>query len=308
MNAHTQTPLVAVIATGGTIASRKGADGAASPALTGQDLLNLLPPMQVRLRPVELLAKDSSALTLADMQRISDAVGAQLADPEVAGVVVLHGTDAMEETALLVQLQHGADVPVVFTGAQFSADSPQPDGPGNLADAVQAAIAADAGLRLAFGGRLLPVWGLYKRASDRADAFALAGGDAPTLPALTRPITGLRVDVVALHPGADALHLDASIAAGAQGIVLAALGSGNSTAEVVAAVARAHAAGIPVVTSSRVPEGALAPAYGGGGGGHDLQAAGAVHSRCLRPGQARILLAALLAENAGPAQISTAFA
>lgn len=309
MTADPTAPLVAVIATGGTIASRKGDDGAARPALSGQDLLDLLPPMQVRLRPVELLAKDSSALTLADMQLISDTVGTQLADPAIAGVVVLHGTDAMEETSLLVQLQHGADKPVVFTGAQFSADSPQPDGPGNLADAVKAVISGkNCGVRLAFGGKLLPVWGLYKQASDRADAFALAGGDGAPVPTLPRPVTGLRVDIVALHPGADALHLDASIMAGAQGIVLAALGSGNTTSQIVAAVARAHAAGIPVITSSRVPEGVLAPSYGGGGGGHDLMAAGAVHSRLLRPGQARIMLAALLADHADARRISAAFA
>ena len=300
-------PLVAVIATGGTIASRKDAAGAASPALTGQDLLDLLPPMQVRLRPVELLAKDSASLTLADMQHISDAVGAQLADPAVTGVVVLHGTDAMEETALLLHLQHPAGKPVVLTGAQFSADSAQPDGPGNLADAIRATLSGS-GVRLAFGGRVWPVWGLYKAASDRADAFRLAGGgDAPDLPPLPAAVGGLRVDLVAIHPGADALHLDASLAAGARGIVLAALGSGNATPEVAAAVARAHAAGIPLVTSSRVPQGALAPSYGGGGGGHDLMQAGAVHARLLRPGQARILLAALIANDAAPDAIAAAF-
>lgn len=56
--------------------------------------------------------------------------------------------------------------------------------------------------------------------------------------------------------------------------------------------------GVPVVVSSRVPEGRLVASYGGGGGGHDLVAAGAVHSSTLRPGQARILLAALLAGKA----------
>ena len=95
--------------------------------------------------------------------------------------------------------------------------------------------------------------------------------------------------------GADALHLDASLAAGARGIVLAALGSGNATAEMVRAVARCRSAGVPVVLSSRVPKGRLAASYGGGGGGHDLVSAGAILSTVLRPGQARILLAALLA-------------
>ncbi len=49
-----------------------------------------------------------------------------------------------------------------------------------------------------------------------------------------------------------------------------------------------------MVISSRVPQGTLAPSYGGGGGGHDLVQAGAIHSANLRPGQARILLAAML--------------
>ncbi|WP_423209964.1 asparaginase domain-containing protein [Paracoccus yeei] len=307
MTADAGKPLVAVIATGGTIASRKDASGAAQPVLRGQDLLDLLPPLDLRLRAVELPAKDSSALTLADMQAISDAVGAALADPAVAGVVVLHGTDAMEETALLIALQHGARGPVVLTGAQFSADSDRPDGPGNLADALRAVLAGPAGVRLAFGGRLLPVWGLYKAASDRADAFRLAvSGDHP-VPHLPASLGPQRVDLVAVHPGADALHLDASLAAGAQGIVLVALGSGNASAPVAEAVARAHAAGVPVVVSSRVPEGVLTPAYGGGGGGHDLMRAGAIHARILRPGQARILLAALIANGVPPDRMAAHF-
>lgn len=303
-------PLVAVIATGGTIASRKDARGAASPALSGQDLLDLLPPLPVRLRAVELLAQDSSSLTLADMQAISDAVAAQLADPEVIGVVVLHGTDAMEETALLLQVQGRDSRPVLLTGAQFSADSAQPDGPGNLADAIRAVLAGPAGVRLAFGGRLLPAWGLYKAATDRADAFALAdpGAEARARPALMQPVSGIRVDIVAVYPGTDALHLDASLGAGAQGIVLAALGSGNATAALVAGVARARAAGVPVVTSSRVPQGRLAPAYGGGGGGRDLLEAGAIHASLLRPAQARVLLAALIANgSADPASLAAWF-
>ena len=301
-------PRVAVLATGGTIASKKGADGAASPALSGQELLAGLPRMGVRLEPRELLAKDSSGLTLADMQGISDAVGRALADPGIAGIVVLHGTDAMEETSLLVELQHRPAKPVIFTGAQFAADHPQSDGPGNLADAVALALRGAPGVALAFGGRVLPVWGLYKSASDSADAFRRAADQAPPLlPALPAPVAGLRVDIVAVHPGGDALHLDASLGAGARGIVLAALGSGNATPALVAGVERARAAGVPVVTTSRVPHGLLAPAYGGGGGGHDLRRAGAIHARLLRPGQARILLAAMLANGSDPARIAAAF-
>lgn len=288
------TPLIAVIATGGTIASRTGATGASTPGLGGQallDRLGALPP--VRLRPRDLMARDSSTLTLADMQAVSDAVGAELADPSVRGVIVLHGTDSMEETALLLALQHGSGAPVILTGAQFADDHPQADGPANMTAAI-GALLAGGGLGVAFGGRLLPPWGLTKTATDDADAFRLAVPAPMPDIRLAAPAGGTRVDVVAIHPGADAVHIDASLAAGAQGIVLAALGSGNATAAVVAAVARCRNRGVPVVLSSRVPSGRLAATYGGGGGGHDLVAAGAILSAVLRPGQSRILLACLL--------------
>ncbi|MGN6773860.1 MAG: asparaginase, partial [Rhizobium sp.] len=66
--------------------------------------------------------------------------------------------------------------------------------------------------------------------------------------------------------------------------------------------------GVPVVVSSRVPDGLLVSSYGGGGGGHDLAGAGAIHSSTLRPGQARILLAALVASGATAEAIEHMFA
>ncbi|SIQ64326.1 asparaginase [Paracoccus thiocyanatus] len=302
-------PVLAVLATGGTIASRRGADGAASPRLGAGDILAQLPQMQAELRPRELLAKDSASLSLDDMQRISDAVAAELADPGIDGIVALHGTDAMEETALLVQLQTAARKPVLFTGAQLPADHPHPDGVLNLADAIRAALQPGArGVALAFGGRVLPVWGLYKASVEAADAFRRVADEAPTISRpLPAPVTGLRVDIVAAHPGSDGLHLDASIAAGARGIVISALGAGNGAPALVAAIARARSRDVPVVVSSRVPEGLLSPLYGGGGGGHDMRRAGAIHARLLRPGQARILLAAMLANGCSQAEITRAF-
>ncbi|MDH7803672.1 MULTISPECIES: asparaginase [unclassified Rhizobium] len=311
MSGQGEAPLVAVIATGGTIASRRGADGASTPSLSGEDLLALVPQISARLKPVDLMAKDSSSLTLADMQRISDAVGVELNDPAVAGVVILHGTDAMEESSLLVHLQHVISKPVVFTGAQFTADHPDADGPANLAQAIETALdrkSVERGVLLSFGGRCLPAWGLYKRSADAADAFRSArpvahGGGLN----FAAPVTAMRVDIVAIHPGCDATHIDASLQAGAGGIVLAALGSGNANPGIAAAVKRCAERGVPVVVSSRVPEGLLVASYGGGGGGHDLVAAGAIHSSTLRPGQARILLAALLAGKTPAEKIISAF-
>ena len=311
MSGHGEAPLVAVIATGGTIASRRGADGASTPSLSGEDLLALVPQINARLKPVDLMAKDSSSLTLADMQRISDAVGVELNDPAVTGVVVLHGTDAMEESSLLVHVQHAITKPVVFTGAQFTADHPNADGPSNLAAAIETALDqtnAERGVLLSFGGRCLPAWGLYKLSADAADAFRSArpAAHAAALE-LAVPLADLRVDIVAIYPGCDAAHIEASLQAGADGIVLAALGSGNANPGIAVAVKRCAERGVPVVVSSRVPEGLLVASYGGGGGGHDLVAAGAIHSSTLRPGQARILLAALIAANSPAEKIVSAF-
>ncbi len=303
--------LVAVIATGGTIASTRDETGAAKPALSGEHLISGLSDAEVLVKPVELMAKDSSSLTISDMQDISDAVGRELADPAVSGVVILHGTDAMEESALLVHLQHRLTKPVVFTGAQFTADHPQADGPGNLSAAIAASADpanADKGVLLCFGGRLLPAWGLYKRSSDEPDAFDLSGQDSCSQsPGFTAGVKDVRVDIVAIYPGCDAVHIDASLNAGAKGIVLSALGSGNANSSVVSAVQRCFENNVPVVVSSRVPVGELVAGYGGGGGGHDMGAVGAIHSRTLRAGQARILLAAMIASGKNHNDMVSAF-
>ncbi len=303
-------PRVTVIATGGTIASTQTTDGAA-PELSGDDLLAAADGI-AELRALDLMAKDSSSLTLADMQAISDAVKAQLDDDAADAVVVLHGTDAMEETALLVALQNAPRKPIVFTGAQFTADHPLSDGPANLRRAVELTLAervAPRGVLVALGGRVLPVWGLYKFSSDSPDAFRRARDIAmPAIAPLPGRVDALRVDLVAIYPGCDATHIHASLAVGAQGVVLAALGSGNATRAVVEAVRECAARGVTVATSSRAPDGLLAPIYGGGGGGHDLARAGAIHAATLRPGQARILLAQLLAAGAPREAIAAAFA
>jgi L-asparaginase len=299
-----------VIATGGTIASKRGEDGASTPVLSGEDLLEFVPDLEAELLPVDLMAKDSASLTLSDMQRISDAVASGLKDDEIDGIVVLHGTDAMEETALLVHLQRHIGKPVIFTGAQFTADHPQADGPENLATAIRLACDpanADKGVLIVFGGRIVPAWGAYKFSSDSADAFRSARMIPIQSPVLPAPVGDRRIDTIAIYPGCDALHIEASIAAGASGIVLAALGSGNTTPCVVEAVRECSRLNIPVAVSSRVPEGLLAPGYGGGGGGYDLGEAGAIHAQTLRPGQARILLAALIASGSSKDAMIHAF-
>jgi L-asparaginase len=289
---------VALLTTGGTIASSRDEHGVSRPvAGVGVDVDG------VAVR--EVMSKDSSALDFADLDTIRTAVADALAEDGCVGVVVLHGTDTMEESALYVDLFHDDERPVVFTGAQRTADHADPDGPGNIAAAV-AAAQSERGVLIAFGGRLLPARGAIKKHTTELDAFRSAALPRPK-PLPWKPIAGVRVDIVALYPGADGLQIDACRQAGASGIVLQALGSGNTNAAVVHAVKEAVAAGVHVVVTTRVPFGETSPTYGGGGGGHDLVDAGAVFSRELRAGQARIQLAALVATGASDVAVHSSF-
>ncbi|MET9327020.1 asparaginase [Tsukamurella sp. NPDC003166] len=304
-------PDVIVLATGGTIASRHDDSGAAVAADSGADLLGSAGEVAgVTVTVRDVVRADSSALTLDQLDAIRAAVTEALSSPDVAGVVVTHGTDTMEETSLLVDLAHADPRPVVFTGAQHPADSPDADGPANLAGAI--AVAADPayrglGVLLSFAGEVQTVRGLAKVSTTAPQPFSgglpvakLAGTAPHRLLAKNAPIADVRVDVVASYPGADGALVDAAVAAGARGIVLVGTGSGNTTVELADAVRRAIDGGVVVVVSTRIVAGPVDAAYGGGGGAADMVSAGAILSRRLRPGQARIVLLALLAAGVGP--------
>lgn len=156
---------VTVLTTGGTISSRRDERGIAKPGAGGAGI-GSAEDVEVR----DLFVKDSASFTLADMDCVGDAVQEALSDAECLGVVVVHGTDSMEETALLVDLFHNDPRPVVFTGAQRTADHARPDGPANVAAAVQAArspVHRDRGVLIAFGGRILPAHGSTKGTPPR---------------------------------------------------------------------------------------------------------------------------------------------
>jgi len=318
-------PHVVVLSTGGTISSRPSTgrgvvstDGAAE--LVGRVAL----PPDHTLETVDVLRVGSYRLSLGDLRTLADAVQAQLARDDVDGVVVTHGTDTLEESAVLLDLVHHDERPVVLTGAQRSADQPDGDGPRNLRDAIVVAgslAARGLGVVVVFSGLVLPARGTRKMHTTALSPFrALDGGpvgdvDAEGVRIAARPVrpvplaapgAGLddvRVDLVEVYPGADASLMDAAVAAGARGVVLAGTGIGNANDAIVDAVRRHVGAGVSVVLSSRVPEGPVVPVYGDGGG-VDLLAAGAVVAGDLPATQVRVLLALALSHTTDATEVA----
>ncbi|MDP1616350.1 asparaginase [Phenylobacterium sp.] len=298
---------VLVLDAGGTISSQADARGVLG---GGQGLSLGGEAGAVRLSLRQVHAGLSDELSLADaaaIVRAAQVAAAEGAD-DLAGIVVAHGTDTMEETAFLADLVWTSPLPLVFTGAQRAPAHPEFDGAQNLADAAALAAdpaARDRGVLLAFGGRVMPARGALKAHTSELAGFASRQGEAGSvedvlarLPRLgDRPsaLPDLRLDtsveILAASQGSGGGLIDAAVSLGARGIVLQALGRGNASPAVVEAVARACAAGVVVLVASRCPFGQVAPDYASGA---RLAEAGAIFSEDLGASQARILLSAIL--------------
>lgn len=254
-----------ILATGGTIA------GEADPASGGArytagvrsvDSLVVAVPGLAAVADIsaeQILSLDSKDITPADWRVIRAAALRSLADPGIDGIVILHGTDTMEETAYFLHLSlPAAGKAVVLTGAMRPADHPQADGPANLLAASRLAAggpAQDKGVLVVMNETAHPARWLVKARTTGLDAFE---SGRPWLEARTDgrfhgvDVSALpRVNILPGYAGAPAELIDACVAAGARGLVLALTGHGSIPAAWLPALRRAKQDGVAILRASR---------------------------------------------------------
>lgn len=303
---------VAVLFTGGTISMDfDPLAGGNVPSLDGAAILARTPGLS---EVAEVVAIDrgltpASHFTFDDLLRLFGDIERAVADPAIDGVVVVQGTDTIEETSFAWDLLHAGPTPVVVTGAMRASHETPYDGPANLRAAVTVAASPAArglGVVVTLGGTVeaaddvtkmhttaldtfrSPNAGSLGRVADGAVMLQRARGPRRHLTTTTaRP----RVHLVTAGISTDGTLLDAAVAAGADGIVVAATGSGNTAPGMLAAAERAMRTGIPVVLASRCPSGAVGTAYAFPGGGATWVRAGAIPAGTLCAIKARVALA-----------------
>lgn len=297
---------IVVLGTGGTIAGTSDTSGdniGYTAAQVGvEQLLAAIPVLAgvLQTKAVELVAEqvaqvDSKDMGFAVWQRLAARVTHHLAQPDVQGVLITHGTDTLEETAFflhrVVPPQLLAGKPVVLTCAMRPASSMAPDGPQNVLDAIAVVLTSDAtGVMAVCAGSVHSALDVQKIQTYRVDAFG--SGDAGPLgyveegrvrwvrkmaevPAANRDIaiekivnikSMPRVELVTSHADASGDLVDAMLAYSGngtgnplRGIVVAGTGNGTIHEALEAALLRARTQGVAVVCASRCAMGRVLP-------------------------------------------------
>ncbi len=287
---------IVILGTGGTIAGR-----AANPsdnigytaAEVGIDQLVTAIPALAEGGPVvtEQVAQiDSKDMSFAVWAQLAGRVNHYLAQPEVRGIVITHGTDTLEETAYFLQALLNPAKPVVLTCAMRPATALVPDGPQNMLDAMTVARHPGAqGVVAVCAGTIHSAVDVQKVHTYQLDAFS--SGDAGPLgyveegtvrllknwpvaqngraQAAIESVANLgdladwpRVEIVMSHAGASGAVVEALLAQGVQGLVVAATGNGSLHQALEAALLEAQAAGVRVVRATRCLNGRVLPKPG----------------------------------------------
>lgn len=279
-----------ILGTGGTIAgtaaSASDHTGYTAAQLGVAQLMAALPGVDQVLGgdtlQVEQVAQlDSKDMDHATWQRLALRCQHWLAQPDVGGIVITHGTDTLEETAWFLQQVLHAAKPVVLTCAMRPATALAPDGPQNLLDALTVARHAQAqGVLAVCAGRIHSARDVQKVHPYRLDAFSSGeagpqgwveqgqvrwsgpchapGPHAHASKALALPAADWPwVEVLHSHAGADARQVSALVAAGVKGLVVAGTGNGTVHQSLLNALAEAQAQGVAVRLTTRCAEGQI---------------------------------------------------
>ena len=324
-------PTIVVLATGGTIASRQNlTQGTSLPSLSGNELVSAVPALRkiATIRTEQIATVGSRDITPAIWLRLAARANQLLAMPDVAGIVITHGTDTLEETAWFLDLTVQSNKPVVIVASQRPASDSDSDGPRNLLDAVRVAASPEAGgkgVMVALNGQINAARDVTKTHTSQVETFrSLEFGelgivDAETVCFYRAPLrrqtipvgprtTLPRVEIVYSYAGADgrlirALLKDPDLG----GLVVAGVGLGNVPAGVADAIEEARKQGVPVVIATRVLSGRVFSLGDGKSSAIGLKAIGCVLADNLTPQKSRVLLMLGLTVSREPAMLQRYF-
>jgi len=323
-------PRVALLATGGTIAGAQPSQrryGYQPAAFDLDQLLAAVPQVTelAELRGEQVMNIGSQDMDDAAWLALGRRVAAAVAG-DAESVVITHGTDTMEETAFFLQLVVRTDKPIVMVGSMRPATAISPDGPANLYNAVAVAVdprARGRGVLVVFNESIEAARRVAKTSTSNVDTFR-STRHGPAGLVHTGQVTWFevpdgrrgrdsefsidgvtvlpRVDVLYAHAGMRVDLIDAAIANGAQGLVIAGVGNGNMTRPALERLAAAAAQGIVVVRSTRLANGMTWR-----NGEIDDDANGFVASLLHNPAKSRVLLQQALRVTRDPREIQRMF-
>ena len=327
----TSLPTVVVLATGGTIAGAAASDVQAgyTSGQVGVDQLLAAVPQAKKL--AQLRGEQISNIGSQDMNdevwmKLATRVNELVAMPDVAGVVITHGTDTIEETAYFLNLVVKSRKPVVLTAAMRPSTALSADGPLNFYNAVAIAAnkeAAGRGVLVVVNDWIHGALSLTKTSTTAVQTFlspvrGLIGTVAYGVPewyrgpvgkntassefSVNKTTTLPRVEIIMAYENMDGSLINAAAAAGAKGIVIAGVGNGNMTKAAVDALAAQAKKGIVCVRSSRVATGQV-----GRNVEVDDDKMGFVASLDHNPQKARVLLRLALMKTSDPKAIQRYF-
>jgi len=323
------TPVVWIVGTGGTIASKYDPKlGGHVAAASAEELVATVPGLTdiAQIRAREHSRVNSAVIDTPTVFALRDTLRDVLRDDAVAGAVVTHGTATLEETAYLLDLTLGTDKPVVVTGAQRDFDDRDADGPRNILYATMIAAdpaAAGRGVMVCVGGQIHAARDVVKADTLSLDAFTSRDGGKIGMCSkqgivwFARPERRLHLEVdhvkenvhlIVNTQGANDLLLRACIERRVDGIVVDGVGAGNMNLPFYHGVCDALAAGIPLVVSSRHLAGPPYPSKGYLGSLRSVVEHGAICAGYLSGIKARILLMVALGQTSDRARLAEIFA